>query len=128
MLSFIEFGRNADGSMYWGKPAEGTGGKTADEAFVQEHIANNEMVVFSSNGCPYCAEAIHALKRAGFSPAIVEVATPQKRVLADMCGDRSVPKVFVKGSFIGGCNDGGMGGVMTCLGNGKIDELMAKKA
>lgn len=125
MLSFIEFGRRPDGSMYWGEPAGGEAGTTADEAGVQQQICDNDIVVFASSGCPFCTEAIDSLKAAGYSPVVVEVGSAQKRVLADKFGSRSVPKVFVKGQFVGGCNDGGMGGVLPLLKNGKIAGLMA---
>lgn len=128
MLSFIEFGRSKDGSMYWGAAPEGQSGVTADEAAVEKHICDNDVLVFASTGCPFCAEAIQALTAAGYSPAVVEVGSAQKRVLADKFGSKSVPKVFVKGNFIGGCNDGGMGGTMPLLKNGKIAELMAQAA
>lgn len=126
MLSLIEFGRDTDGSMYWGTPPAGTGGTTADEAEVEKQIRDNDVLVFSSTGCPFCSEAISSLESAGYSPVVVQVGSAQKRVLADMCGSRSVPKVFVKGNFIGGCNDGGMGGVLPLLKNGKIAELLAQ--
>ena len=67
MLSFIEFGRNADGSMYWGQPVEGKGGTTADEADIQKQISGNDIVVFSnlqSNNNKKTA-------RADFPPALV---------------------------------------------------------
>ena len=33
--------------------------------------------------------------------------------LAEKTGRTSVPALYVGGQFVGGCNDGGMGGVMT---------------
>ena len=40
--------------------------------------------------------------------------------LAKMTGRTSVPAVFVGGEFVGGCNDGGLGGVMTLESQGKL--------
>ena len=37
-------------------------------------------------------------------------------------------QVWIKGNFIGGCNDGGMGGVVPLLKSGKIQEIMAEAA
>mmetsp|Transcript_69431 Transcript_69431/g.111933 ORF Transcript_69431/g.111933 Transcript_69431/m.111933 type:complete len:96 (+) Transcript_69431:72-359(+) len=92
-------------------------------ASIDQTIADNDMVVFSSSSCPYCVKAIAALKSAGFEPVVVEAF--ERSTLAAKCGgSTSVPKAFVKGQFIGGCNDGGLGGVLPSLANGKIKELM----
>eukprot|EP00403_Amphidinium_massartii_P049201 CAMPEP_0178460056 /NCGR_PEP_ID=MMETSP0689_2-20121128/48474_1 /TAXON_ID=160604 /ORGANISM="Amphidinium massartii, Strain CS-259" /LENGTH=96 /DNA_ID=CAMNT_0020086603 /DNA_START=96 /DNA_END=386 /DNA_ORIENTATION=- len=91
---------------------------------IDDIIAANDMVVFNSTGCPFCAKAISALQGAGYTPTIVEVDSAQRSALTAKCGSSSVPKVFVKQQFIGGCNDGGMGGTLPLLQNGKIKELM----
>ena len=39
-------------------------------------------------------------------------------------GKTSVPQVFVKGQFIGGCNDGGLGGTVPLLKSGKLQEML----
>ncbi len=44
--------------------------------------------------------------------------------LAERTGRTSVPAIFVGGQFIGGCNDGGMGGIMTLDREGKLDRLL----
>ena len=38
--------------------------------------------------------------------------------LAERTGRTSVPNIFISGEGIGGCNDGGMGGVMRDAGCG----------
>ncbi|CAE7596193.1 HERC1 [Symbiodinium natans] len=78
------------------------------------------MVVFSSSSCPFCQKALAALRDAGYSPKVVEDF--DRSALGAKCGSTSVPKVFVKQNFIGGCNDGGMGGTLPLLKNGKIKE------
>lgn len=37
-----------------------------------------------------------------------------------------MPAIFVGGEFIGGCNDGGMGGIMTLDKAGKLDSMLKK--
>ena len=93
---------------------------------IDEIIKDNDMVVFSSSTCPFCAKALKALKDAGYEPKVVEASGEQRQALTEKCGSSSVPKVFVKQEFIGGCNDGGMGGTLPLLANGKIKELMGK--
>mmetsp|Transcript_56347 Transcript_56347/g.127166 ORF Transcript_56347/g.127166 Transcript_56347/m.127166 type:complete len:97 (-) Transcript_56347:138-428(-) len=95
-------------------------------ASLDETISAHDMVVFSSSTCPFCVKAIGALKDAGFEPTVVDADGGMRKALADKCGSTSVPKVFVKGNFIGGCNDGGIGGTLPLLANGKIKELMEK--
>lgn len=122
MLSFIEFGRRATGELYWGPPP------SQEEASVgsrlEETIASHDIVVFSSGGCPFCSQAISELRTAGYSPTVIDCDPLLRQALAEKCGSRSVPKVFVKSHFVGGCNDGGMGGVVPLLHNGKLRELM----
>lgn len=49
-----------------------------------------------------------------------------KAELAGIIGRTSVPAVFVGGEFVGGCNDGGLGGVMTLQKQGKLEPLLVK--
>ena len=42
-----------------------------------------------------------------------------------MTGRTSVPALYVGGEFVGGCNDGGMGGVMTLDRDGRLKGLLA---
>ena len=101
----------------------GSGSKSTES--VDAVINSNDMVVFSSSSCPFCQRALAALKEAGYSPLVVE--SFDRGALASKCGgSTSVPKVFVKQNFIGGCNDGGMGGTLPLLKNGKIKELMGE--
>lgn len=55
---------------------------------------------------------------------MVYVDGATRSALAAKTGQTSVPQVFVKGQFIGGCNDGGMGGTLPLLANGTIKQLM----
>jgi len=35
-----------------------------------------------------------------------------------------VPQTFVKGQFVDGCNDGGLGGTVPLLKSGKLQEML----
>jgi len=39
-------------------------------------------------------------------------------------GRTSVPAVFIKGEFMGGCNDGGRGGIMKLDESGELDAIL----
>ena len=41
-------------------------------------------------------------------------------------GRTSLPAVFAGGEFLGGCNDGGLGGVSTLLKRGELAPLLQK--
>ena len=45
--------------------------------------------------------------------------------LAEKTGRTSVPALYVGGEFVGGCNDGGMGGVMTLDREGRLKPLFS---
>ena len=46
--------------------------------------------------------------------------------LAELTGRTSVPALYVGGEFVGGCNDGGLGGVMTLDRDGQLKALLEK--
>ena len=46
--------------------------------------------------------------------------------LANIVGRTSVPAVFAAGEYLGGCNDGGMGGVLTLHKEGRLKPLLQK--
>ena len=46
--------------------------------------------------------------------------------LAKITGRTSVPAIFVGGQFLGGCNDGGMGGIVSLDKAGKLRTLLTE--
>ena len=91
---------------------------------VSDIIKANAVVVFSSSWCPYCRKAIAGLESAGISHRVIEVDGTLKSQLAALTGKTSVPQVFVKGTFIGGCNDDGLGGTLPLLRSGKLQAML----
>ena len=92
---------------------------------VQELIKSNKVVVFENSWCPYCRQAKEALKSKGIDHKVVEVDAALKRELVALTGQTSVPQVFVKETFVGGANDGGIGGTLPLLKNGTIQKMLA---
>lgn len=41
-----------------------------------------------------------------------------------MVGRTSVPAIWIDQTFIGGCNDGPLGGINTLENNGKLDQML----
>eukprot|EP00414_Alexandrium_minutum_P005784 CAMPEP_0113820442 /NCGR_PEP_ID=MMETSP0328-20130328/1243_1 /TAXON_ID=39455 /ORGANISM="Alexandrium minutum" /LENGTH=117 /DNA_ID=CAMNT_0000788379 /DNA_START=59 /DNA_END=412 /DNA_ORIENTATION=- /assembly_acc=CAM_ASM_000350 len=93
---------------------------------IDETVAQNDMVVYASPMCPFCERVLGALKKAGYEPLVIQADHAMRNEFGKKYGSSSVPKVFVKGNFVGGCNDGGMGGTIPLLENGKIKELMSE--
>ena len=93
---------------------------------VADIIASSPIVVFSSPGCPFCAQAVEALQAAGHEYELVQVSAAQRKDLLAATGVTSVPSVWVNGQYIGGMNDGPEQwmGVSRCLGSGKLQQLL----
>ncbi|KAJ1428524.1 thioredoxin-like protein [Ochromonadaceae sp. CCMP2298] len=86
-----------------------------------------DVVVFQSAGCPYCVQAISNLQGAGYKPTVIEASSAQRQELLAANKTRSVPQIYVKGKYVGGCNDGPEAwmGINKILKNGKMAELLA---
>eukprot|EP00656_Telonema_subtile_P019389 TRINITY_DN2064_c0_g1_i3.p1 TRINITY_DN2064_c0_g1~~TRINITY_DN2064_c0_g1_i3.p1 ORF type:complete len:119 (-),score=22.03 TRINITY_DN2064_c0_g1_i3:233-589(-) len=93
---------------------------------VEEMIASADVVVFSSSFCPYCRKAIAALNEAGIEHTVIEKTGEIGSQLQALTGKTSVPSGWVKGTYIGGCNDGteSWHGIIPCIQSGKIAELL----
>merc|ERR1712232_1407410 len=72
----------------------------------QEAINSHDVVVLSSPTCPFCAMAIDALHSQGVEHKAVPMTPEIKQGVIQRVGKGSVPSVWVKGTYIGGCNDG----------------------
>lgn len=44
--------------------------------------------------------------------------------MADFVGRTSVPAIWIAGQFVGGCNDGPMGGLVKLNDTGKLDGML----
>mmetsp|Transcript_95290 Transcript_95290/g.150701 ORF Transcript_95290/g.150701 Transcript_95290/m.150701 type:complete len:203 (-) Transcript_95290:199-807(-) len=73
---------------------------------VQGLTAESDLVLFTMPGCPFCAKAKTALEEAGFTPTVITATASQKRGLQKLTGKTSLPSAWVKGEFLGGCDDG----------------------
>eukprot|EP00667_Euglena_gracilis_P022152 EG_transcript_24560 len=97
----------------------GSAGSTLDQ-----HLRSADIVVFSTPWCPYCKEAVAALKQHGLEPKVVMVEGGLVDELIAHTNCTSVPQVFVRGSFVGGCYDGGLGGVVPLLRSGQLQAML----
>ncbi|XP_065333470.1 glutaredoxin-2, mitochondrial-like isoform X2 [Cloeon dipterum] len=77
---------------------------------VREMIAKDDVVIFSKSYCPYCDMAKKVFDNMVVRYTVIELdkrsdGDQYQDVLKEMTGERSVPRVFVKGKCIGGGTD-----------------------
>jgi len=56
----------------------------------------------------------------------VEGGAAIRAMLGRRTGRTSMPSVWVGGEFVGGCNDGGLGGVITLDDKGTLNPMLKK--
>ncbi|MFH4973645.1 hypothetical protein AB6A40_000354 [Gnathostoma spinigerum] len=96
-------------------------------SFVEDTVAAYPVVVFSASICPPCQKTKRALSIYRLPPElyrIVEVDLLNNRdnvmnALESITGFRSVPRVFIGGSYVGGCDE-----ILEMQRNGKLDDLL----
>ena len=81
------------------------------------------------NRCPYCIKAKKVLDDMGAKYTVVELDTDMdgkaiRAEMADLLGRTSVPAIWIGQEFVGGCNDGPMGGVVKLQESGQLKVLL----
>ena len=94
-------------------------------------IAKDDLVIFSYGGCPYCRRVTRALDAAGIPYNEVDYddlddGDAVRSAIRATHRHSSVPAVFVKGKFVGGCNDGPEPwmGILPSLNDGKLAQWL----
>ncbi|XP_016076642.1 PREDICTED: glutaredoxin 2 [Miniopterus natalensis] len=77
---------------------------------IQETISDHCVVIFSKTSCSYCTMAKKLFHDMNVSYKAVELDTLEygsqfQDALCKMTGERTVPRIFVNGTFIGGATD-----------------------
>ncbi|QDZ24241.1 glutaredoxin [Chloropicon primus] len=88
--------------------------------------AENGVVIYSKSWCPFCSQAkaiFDGLDTQYFALELdeIEEGPDVQEALQELTGVRTVPQVFVKGEFIGGCDD-----TKEALARGDLQKLVAK--
>mmetsp|Transcript_21267 Transcript_21267/g.23603 ORF Transcript_21267/g.23603 Transcript_21267/m.23603 type:complete len:202 (-) Transcript_21267:65-670(-) len=100
-----------------------------DSVRVKNLINSEAVVVFSSLSCPFCDKVKELLnsKKVAFHTVELDDKPDIRAEMASIIDGRaSVPAVFVNGEFIGGCNDGGKGGVLPLNESCELDKLLSQ--
>ncbi|MGY3640568.1 glutaredoxin 3 [Pseudomonas sp. PK-RTE-24] len=81
----------------------------------------SEVIVYSSDYCPYCSRAKHLLASKGVAFEEIKVdGKPQLRAeMTKKAGRTSVPQIWVGAKHIGGCDD-----LYALERAGKLDALL----
>ncbi|KAG8130892.1 hypothetical protein E2320_017596 [Naja naja] len=83
------------------------------QQFVASHIASDKVIVFGKNSCPFCHRALDLLKKLNIKPghlAFIDIRN-QKNMddiqdyLMQLTGARTVPRIFIGETCIGGFTD-----------------------
>lgn len=96
---------------------------------LQKAIDSAKVVFFELIGCPFCAKAENALKEAGIDFTKVPIGE-HRAELINKTGKSSAPSVWIRGVYVGGCNDGSQSwmGVIPMLKSGKFQEMINNEA
>lgn len=92
-------------------------------------INDSPVLMFSFTTWPYCVQAKAILDEKGATYTVLELDTEEdgkaiRAEMGDMLGRTSVPAVWIEGTFIGGCNDGPMGGINGLNSSNKLDAML----
>lgn len=101
---------------------------------LDSYIASSKkgVTMLSFETCPFCVKARQALDARGikYDDVMIDKLPDGKFLRVEMgkrFGQTSVPAIWINEDFVGGCNNGGMGGLMPLMANGKLDELLKFK-
>ncbi|MBM3105066.1 glutaredoxin 3 [Pseudomonas sp. P66] len=81
----------------------------------------NNVIVYSSDYCPYCSRAKHLLQSKGVAFEEIKVdGKPQVRAeMVQKAGRTSVPQIWIGSTHVGGCDD-----LYALERSGKLDGLL----
>lgn len=68
---------------------------------------SNEIIVYSTQVCPYCVAAKNLLKTKNlrFTEVLVDKNPEQRDIMIEKSGRTSVPQIFINGTHVGGFDD-----------------------
>jgi len=98
---------------------------------INELIDDNPVLMLSFTTWPFCLKAKDVLDCINAKYTVVELdKDPDGKAIraemADLVGRTSVPAIWIGKQFVGGCNDGPMGGLMSLSESGKLKRLLSK--
>jgi len=103
-------------------------------SLIDDKIASNRVMMFSFSSCPFCLRA-KTLLREEYNVELevyeCDLEPDGKAVRAELgrrTGRTSMPSTWLGPNvLLGGCNDGGLGGVATLHADGSLEGLLAER-
>ena len=100
------------------------------DSYVQD--SDDGVVMLTFENCPYCVKAREILNDRGIAFTDIKIdEMPENAALRCELGkayeQTSVPAIFLKREFLGGCNNGGKGGLVPLIERGEFDKMMASQ-
>jgi len=103
-------------------------------SLIDRRIASNKVMMFSFSTCPFCLRAKDILRDDyGVEVEVYECdlepeGNAVRAELGRRTGRTSMPSTWLGPDvLVGGCNDGGLGGVATLDGDGRLRELLSER-
>jgi len=101
----------------------------ATQSKLKNLISDSKVMMFSFTTWPFCIKAKAILDDRSIGYTVVELNEVEdgkalRAEMAGLIGRTSVPAIFIDGTFIGGCNDGPMGGIVKMAESGKLGEML----
>uniref|UniRef100_A0A673T479 Glutaredoxin-2, mitochondrial n=1 Tax=Suricata suricatta TaxID=37032 RepID=A0A673T479_SURSU len=97
-------------SSYWMRTMSKSRSFLCTSLYPSETISENCVVIFSKTSCAYCTMAKKLFRDMNVNYKAVELdmleyGSQFQDALYKMTGERTVPRIFVNGTFIGGATD-----------------------
>jgi glutaredoxin 3 len=119
-----------DGKQALVKGLAGDYDEVAVRARLDGLVADNKVLMLSFNTWPFCVKAKAVLDAKGAKYTAVELDTdPEGKAIraemGELLGRTSVPAIWIDSNFVGGCNDGPMGGLMKLEETGELTGMLS---
>jgi len=105
--------------------------KAETRAKLESLISNEKVFMLSFVKWPFCVKAKAILDNdyESLKYTVIEVDEADdgkalRAEMADLIDRTSVPAIWIGGTFIGGCNDGPLGGINTLKKNGELTKML----
>ncbi len=98
---------------------------------LEKLIREEPVLMLSFTTCPFCLKAKSILNEKGVRYEVVELDQDAeggsiRAEMAEMIGRTSVPAIWIGQKFVGGCNDGPMGGVVKLNASGALNKMLVE--
>ena len=92
-------------------------------------INGSPVLMLSFTTCPFCVKAKEVLDAKGAKYTVVELDKDEdgkaiRAEMGDIVGRTSVPAIWIDKVFVGGCNDGPMGGLVKLDETGELNGML----